>query len=316
MAEFNPKVSIIIPVYNGSNYMREAIDSALSQTYDNLEIIVVNDGSKDDGESERIALSYGNQIRYIHKENGGVSTALNEGIRHMSGEYFSWLSHDDVYTPDKIEKSVLALSGLSDKTTVIRCDSIHIDEKSNPICMKHCPRESRLYHWGEALMRLIPRGSMNGCAFLIHRSVFEQCGLFDERLRVNQDGFMWHKMFLNKFSLFEIGDVCVKGRIHSKQLTQTGQSIFRGDCQKMSEYLIPKLLKISSKESNFLVEYIKYNAKHGNKEVVKEACRIAKEHQLIGIKEWSNIQSLKIYGCVRPVIRKLYYNFFIKIKNT
>lgn len=315
MAEFNPKVSIIIPVYNGGNYMREAIDSALSQTYDNFEIIVVNDGSKDNGETERIALTYGDKIRYIHKENGGVSTALNEGIRHMDGEYFSWLSHDDVYTPDKIEKSVSALSRLDDKTTVIRCDSMHIDENSEPINMKHCQREPRLYLWDEALMRLIPRGSMNGCAFLIHRSVFEQCGFFDERLRFNQDGFMWHKMFLNKFSLLEISDVCVKGRIHSKQLTQTGQSIFRGDCQKMSEYLIPELLRISSNESNFLIEYIKYNAKHGNVEVVQEACRVAKDNQLLGIKEWNTIQLLKMYGCIRPTIRKLYYKFFIKVKN-
>ena len=142
MSEFNPKVSIIIPVYNGSDYMREAIDSALSQTYDNIEIIVVNDGSKDNGESERIALTYGDKIRYIYKENGGVSTALNEGIRHMSGEYFSWLSHDDVYTPDKIKKSVLALSQLSDKTTVIRCDSMHIDKNSEPIKMKHSALEN------------------------------------------------------------------------------------------------------------------------------------------------------------------------------
>ena len=97
-----PLVSIIVPVYNGANYMREAIDSALEQTYENKEIIVVNDGSRDDGETERIALSYGDRIRYCHKENGGVSSALNLGISQMKGAYFSWLSHDDKYTPEKV----------------------------------------------------------------------------------------------------------------------------------------------------------------------------------------------------------------------
>ena len=58
-----PLVSIVIPVYNGSNYMREAIDSALSQTYKNIEVIVVNDGSNDGGETERIALYYCERIR-------------------------------------------------------------------------------------------------------------------------------------------------------------------------------------------------------------------------------------------------------------
>ena len=84
-----PLVSIIIPVYNGSNYLAEAIDSALNQTYDNCEIIVINDGSNDNGATERIAKSYGNKIKYYSKENGGVASALNFGINMMEGEYFS-----------------------------------------------------------------------------------------------------------------------------------------------------------------------------------------------------------------------------------
>ena len=65
-----PLVSIIIPVYNGANYLKDAINSALAQTYPNCEIIVLNDGSADDGATERIALKYGDRIRYIWKENG------------------------------------------------------------------------------------------------------------------------------------------------------------------------------------------------------------------------------------------------------
>ena len=102
----HPKVSVIIPVYNGSNYLSDAINSALSQTYSNLEIIIVNDGSNDNGKTKEIALSYGNKIKYIEKENGGVSSALNIGIKNMTGEYFSWLSHDDIYYPNKIEESI------------------------------------------------------------------------------------------------------------------------------------------------------------------------------------------------------------------
>ena len=63
MDAFNPLVSIIIPVYNGSNYLREAIDSAFNQTYENSEVLVINDGSCDDGRTEQIALSYNGKIR-------------------------------------------------------------------------------------------------------------------------------------------------------------------------------------------------------------------------------------------------------------
>ena len=115
----DPLVSIIVPVYNGANYMREAIDSALAQTYSNIEIIVVNDGSNDGGKTRDIALSYGNKIRYFEKENGGVSTALNLGIKNMGGAYFSWLSHDDVYLPEKVQVEIDAWRKAGDMSRVL-----------------------------------------------------------------------------------------------------------------------------------------------------------------------------------------------------
>ena len=127
----HPLVSIIIPVYNGSKYMCEAIESALSQTYDNIEILLINDGSADGGKTEEIALSYGNKIKYFYKENGGVSSALNFGIKNMKGEYFSWLSHDDSYEPKKIEKQILSLQ--DKKKCVSICNTKTIDKNSNLI---------------------------------------------------------------------------------------------------------------------------------------------------------------------------------------
>ena len=77
------KLSVVIPVFNIEDYIGKCLDSVLAQTYQNYEIIVVNDGSCDDGKTEEIALSYGDKIRYFSKENGGVSSALNFGIEKM-----------------------------------------------------------------------------------------------------------------------------------------------------------------------------------------------------------------------------------------
>ena len=115
-----PLVSIVIPVYNGENYLREAIESALSQTYESIEILVVNDGSTD--QTEQIAGAYGDRIRYFYKPNGGVASALNLAIREMKGEYFSWLSHDDFDYPEKIELLMKALLEQEDKEAIAYCD--------------------------------------------------------------------------------------------------------------------------------------------------------------------------------------------------
>ena len=318
MNDFYPLVSIIIPVYNGSEYMQEAIDSALAQTYQNTEVLVINDGSTDGGETDTIAKAYGNRIRYIAKENGGVSSALNTGIQNMRGEYFSWLSHDDVYTPDKVEKSVAALRELERKDTVLFCGSMHIDSHSNPLfrIAEHNVKVPTLVAWEDALMGLLKNGSMNGCAFLIRKDVFEICGLFDEKLRFNQDGFMWTKMFLKEYPLYCIPDICVKNRIHSKQLTQTGQAVFHRDCDRMSNVLIPKLLQISTKERNYILEYIRYNAKYKNFSVVRQACRSAKVLNLISVGQIGTVVIRCVYGLIRPVIRKIYYALFRRIRTT
>lgn len=315
---FNPLVSIIIPVYNGSEYMREAIDSALSQTYQNIEILVVNDGSCDDGATEAIAREYKDKIRYFYKENGGVSTALNTGIRNMKGEYFSWLSHDDVYTDDKVEKSVEALCKLENKKTLVCCECIHIDKYSNVISEKNSNKRSseKFFSSNQSLMKMLNEGTMSGCALLIHRDVFSDAGLFDETLRFNQDSFMWDKIFLKGYPMLCIPHVGVKGRIHEKQLTQTGQSIFRSDCEKMSEFLIPQLLKISTREENFILAYIKYNAKYKNTNVVKNAYKKAKEKNLISFSSFASVSVWRVYGNVRPLIRKIYYKVFRNIKTT
>ena len=308
-----PLVSIIIPVYNGANYMREAIDSALAQTYINIEVIVVNDGSTDN--TEEIALSYGDKIRYFYKENGGVSSALNLGIKEMQGEYFSWLSHDDKYEPNKIENQIKLISGYS-VNTIALCDTCQIDKNSRLLNKKkkQAKKTTELFTWQESLKSLILQGSFNGCAFLIPKSAFEKCGLFDESLRYSQDLLMWIKIFLNKYELVRSTDCDILSRVHDKQLTQTGKSVFHKDCQYMGDVLINDLAESSTKEYNFLYYYAKFNAKYNNPQVVKSYIKRGKQEKLFGLGKVLKLRIMTIYGKIRPLIRRIYYKIFKKVK--
>jgi hypothetical protein len=210
---FNPKVSIIIPVYNGSNYIKEAIKSALAQTYKNLEIVVVNDGSNDDGKTDKICMSYGNKIRYFKKENGGVSSALNLGIKEMTGEYFSWLSHDDIYSPDKIEKQIKFLSKYSqEEKIVLYADYQLINENGKFVTNNFLDHQMLIRKPEYALLR----GSVNGITLLIPKKAFEQYGLFDESLKCTQDYDMWRRI-MQSYTFIHMEEVFTKTRIHPLQ---------------------------------------------------------------------------------------------------
>ena len=207
-----PKVSIIIPVYNGADYLREAIDSALAQTYPNIEILVINDGSRDEGATERIALSYGDKIRYFSKENGGVASALNRAIAEMTGEYFSWLSHDDLYYPNKIETQIQALSRMDRARTILYSDfAIFSDnpDKVQEVHLPHVMSEQFRYF-------LTIDNSLHGCTLLIPREAFAVCGTFNENLRTTQDFDLWFRL-AEKFCFVHIPAVLVKARQHEAQ---------------------------------------------------------------------------------------------------
>ena len=215
---FNPKVSIVIPVYNGSNYLHEAIESALAQTYDNFEVIIVNDGSTDGGVTEQIALAYGDRIRYFHKGNGGVATSLNLGIEKMTGEYFSWLSHDDVYMENKVEENVTALRRLADKNTVIYSDWNGINSKGHTIFKMRYKD-----HHEVAMLNTSPypvtRGCLNGCTLLISREIFRDVGVFDSSLPTTQDFDLWIRI-LEKYSIRYVDKMLVCYRDHEEQTSK------------------------------------------------------------------------------------------------
>ncbi len=236
--DFNPKVSIIIPVYNGSNYMKEAIDSAIAQTYQNIEIIVVNDGSNDGRKTKEIALGYGDKIRYFEKENEGVATALNLAIRNSTGKYISWLSHDDIYYPNKIERQVEELSKLNDKGTILfsSFDILNESKKSkNGISpLENFTSEEPFYKFD--MMDIFFSSKLHGCTLLIPKKHFDNIGYFDIEHKTIQDYVLFIKFHKSGIKYHYIKDTLITARHHAEQDTQ-------------------KILPLHFKELNFLYRW-------------------------------------------------------------
>lgn len=245
---YQPLVSIIIPVYNGANYVENAINCALNQTYPNLEILVVNDGSCDDGATDRAVEKYLDRVRYIKKENGGVSTALNEAIRQMRGEWFSWLSHDDAYYPQKIEKNIEAINYLleNEKTPkekiVIYGANERIDKDGNVILRRRYSitnRESCI----DLVLNNIKRYLICGCAVLVHRDELLKIGGFNEKIRTVSDAECFYRLLFDDCRFYFLNEVLVQSRQHKNQVGKKKAQLFQDEGDDFHCWMLGEILK-------------------------------------------------------------------------
>lgn len=231
-----PLVSIVIPVYNGSNYLNQAINSALAQTYPNIEVIVVNDGSTDNNKTAAVAKAYGQRIRYFEKENGGVASALNFGITQMRGEYFSWLSHDDMYTPEKISMQMESIR--ENGQGVVSCNVLVVGPDGT--IMKKNVLASRKKVSIKCFLALDSETGLNGCSLLIPKEAFQLCGNFKENLECTQDYDLWFRI-ADKFRFFFVEKFGVLSRQHDMQDSKTKTNICTEEADKLHSMFLSKI---------------------------------------------------------------------------
>lgn len=169
-------VSVVIPVYNAADVVRETIASVLAQTWTDYEIVVVDDGSTD-GSAAAIR-EFGDKVRLIRQDNGGVAKARNRGIAESRGGYLALLDHDDLWHPTKLAKQVELLDRRPEVGMVIT-DVAHIDREGRPMGIVGAG-----YNPSETFARLFVRGYVpTPSAAMIRRSVLSAVGGFDETFR-------------------------------------------------------------------------------------------------------------------------------------
>lgn len=268
------KVTIMIPVYNGSNYVKEAIESALAQTYKNTEVIVINDGSTDNGKTKAIAESFGNKIKYYEKENGGVSTALNLGIKKATGDYICWLSHDDLYYPNKVERQMEEIEKY-DENTILFSDFDLIDEHGNKFDEVHYNHKQVQKKPDYAVLR----GMIGGITLLIPKHAFEKTGEFKVELRCTQDYDMWFRM-LENYRFVHMSESLTMTRIHRNQDTNTSPRVItEGNplwINITKEYPLEKKTALEGSEYLFYKEMENYLRTTPYEDAVKEVNKMSK----------------------------------------
>jgi glycosyltransferase involved in cell wall biosynthesis len=186
-----PRVSVVIPLFDLKQYVGEAIDSVLQQTYPNIEIIVVDDGSTDNPET--VLSDYRDHIKLITQENKGLASARNTGIRNSEGEYLVFLDADDYISPEKIEVEVEVLEKHS-ATGWVYENSLAFDEDGQFI--RRIPQDFLLPNedppQGMVFQRLILTNFMTVNSVMIRKTTLLAVGTFDESLRGGfEDWDLW-----------------------------------------------------------------------------------------------------------------------------
>ena len=180
-------VSILIPCYNAEKWLQETIESALSQTWPNKEIIIVDDGSTDN--SLKIARQYeSNLVKVISQENKGAPAARNMALKHAQGDYIQWLDADDLLAPDKIEKQMEAAHRIGNPKVLLSCSwgrFFYRYWKANFV-PDSLWRDLSPVEW--LIASFSTSDWMSNSAWLVSRTLTELAGPWDERLSKNQDG--------------------------------------------------------------------------------------------------------------------------------
>ena len=258
----NELVSIIIPIYNSEKYLKECLNSLFEQTYENIEIIAVDDGSTDS--SLQILQDYSDRLKIFSQENNGLYSALKVGISKIQGRWCKWFSPDDVLYPNAIEIQVNEAKKHQDNTILYSNWNI-IDENGKLLREFHESNNNELSRF-EYNIRLLYGQQINVNTALIPSILFQTPGVrnLDESVAIDYDFFLNSAIFHDvKFHL--ISQPLVKYRIHSNQLSHKNISKTLDFISDLKDELLMKLDDSLRRKYNHAIEEYKKTQSRKNK---------------------------------------------------
>jgi glycosyltransferase involved in cell wall biosynthesis len=205
----NPLVSVIIPVYNGEQYLAEAVGSAQSQTYLPVEIIVIDDGSTD--ATVQVAKQFSSSIRYYYQSNSGAAAARNQGIRIAKGDYFAFLDADDLWPEDKLQVQISRFVKNPELEVVLgRIQYVRLPGAG----------EIRIQLEQDDTLAYVHLGSG-----LYKKTVFDRIGGFDETLHFSEDHDWFLRAREQRVKMTILDQVTLYYRLHQNNMTRDNKRI-------------------------------------------------------------------------------------------
>jgi glycosyltransferase involved in cell wall biosynthesis len=220
------KVSIIIPLYNQKQFVADAIESALAQTFNDIEIVVVNDGSTDS--PDEVLDKYKDNIKLVYQENKGLAAARNRGLLESTGEYIQFLDADDIILNDKIERQITAINR-NDGINVIPycgCIRVHNDDLTSSKDFEYQKVENMVNTPVLKIIDLQKHFPLPIHTVLLNKNLIENNNSFDEQMNANEDRLFWTRICLNGCRFIYDNTYGVKYRKHSTSMTTDKNRMF------------------------------------------------------------------------------------------
>lgn len=212
-----PKVSIIIPAYNALPYLPQTVESALEQTFEDFELLIVNDGSTDGFRDWATCLN-DKRIRIIHQDNQGLGAARNTGIKQAKGQYLAFLDADDLWLPTKLNEQIAELDTYPE-IGLTHTSVSYIDAQGNKL-----RNDIRANGRGNVWRHVVAYNSyylvLCGSTPLIRRECFDKVGMFSTELSFSQDWEMWIRI-AHHYNFSTIQKPLVLYRQHGKNMSKS-----------------------------------------------------------------------------------------------